>query len=58
MPAVSLDQEEDMGNAVALTENYIHARIGSPAVEPNRLIEIRIDSVKMDETLASVVRLV
>jgi threonylcarbamoyladenosine tRNA methylthiotransferase MtaB len=52
LPAVSLDVEEEMGGSVALTENYIHARIAGPAVPSNRLIRIRIDEVLPNETRA------
>jgi threonylcarbamoyladenosine tRNA methylthiotransferase MtaB len=56
LPAISLAKEEAMGESVALTENYIHARIASPRVPPNRLIHIRIDEVRPETTLASLIQ--
>ena len=44
-----------MGESVALTENYIHARIAGQHVPPNRLIHIRIDEVRPETTRASLV---
>ena len=43
LPAVTLAVEEGLGASVALTGNYIHARIGGAAVPPNRLVNIRIE---------------
>ncbi len=34
LPAITLAKEEDMGNCVVLTENYIHARIAEATVPP------------------------
>ena len=53
LPAISLAKEEAVGESVALTENYIHARIAGPRVPPNRLIHICIDQVRPEATLAS-----
>jgi threonylcarbamoyladenosine tRNA methylthiotransferase MtaB len=58
LPAISLAKEEEMGESVALTENYIHARIAGPAVAPNRLINIRIDEVRPEGTWATLVQAV
>jgi threonylcarbamoyladenosine tRNA methylthiotransferase MtaB len=55
LPAISLSEQEEMGASVALTGNYIHARIAGPAVPPNRLINIRIDEVCPDGTRATTV---
>jgi threonylcarbamoyladenosine tRNA methylthiotransferase MtaB len=46
LSAVSLAKEEEMGESVALTENYIHVRISGPRVPPNRLMDVRIDDVR------------
>jgi len=56
LPAISLAKEEKMGESVALTENYIHARIAGPAVAPNRLIDIRIDEVRPEGTWATLLK--
>ncbi|MGA2263682.1 MAG: radical SAM protein [Acidobacteriota bacterium] len=53
LPAISLAEQEEMGKSVALTANYIHARIGGPSVPPNRLIRIRIDEVDAQGTRAT-----
>jgi len=45
LPAVSLAAEEGLGESIALTGNYIHARIAGAAVPPNRLVNVRIDEV-------------
>jgi len=55
LPAVTLSKEEEMGDSVVLTENYIHACVSDPAVTPNRLVTVRIDEVRPDATLASLV---
>ena len=41
LPGVTLAKEEGAGDAVVLTDNYIHVRVPVP-VEPNRLVRIRI----------------
>jgi tRNA A37 methylthiotransferase MiaB len=53
LPAISLAKEEEMGESVVLTENYIHARISGPAISPNRLIHIQIDEARQRETTAT-----
>lgn len=53
LPAISLAKEEEMGGSVALTENYIHARLAGPAAPPNHLINIRIDEVRPEGTRAT-----
>ena len=55
LPAVSLAKEEELGESIALTGNYIHVSVAGSAVIPNRLIQVRIDEVRVDQTLASVV---
>ncbi len=53
LPAISLAIEEEMGESVALTGNYIHARIAGAAVPLNRLVNIRIDEVRPEGTWAT-----
>jgi threonylcarbamoyladenosine tRNA methylthiotransferase MtaB len=53
LPAISLAIEEEMGESVALTGNYIHARIAGAAVPPNRVVNIRIDEVRPESTRAT-----
>jgi threonylcarbamoyladenosine tRNA methylthiotransferase MtaB len=57
VPALTLAEEEDLGEAVVLTGNYIHARVPGLPVPPNRLVEIRIEDVRPDTTYASIVDL-
>jgi threonylcarbamoyladenosine tRNA methylthiotransferase MtaB len=52
LPAISLAIEEKMGESVALTGNYIHARITGSPVPANRLMDIRIEEVRPEATLA------
>jgi threonylcarbamoyladenosine tRNA methylthiotransferase MtaB len=55
VPAIGLDLEEEMGEGIALTENYIHVRISDGAVASNRLIRIRIEDVQPGGTRGSVI---
>ena len=55
LPAITLSREEDLGASVVLTGNYIHARVPSLSVPPNRLVEVRIEDVRPDITFASIV---
>jgi threonylcarbamoyladenosine tRNA methylthiotransferase MtaB len=55
LTAITLSKEEDMGNSVVLTGNYIHAQVPGLAVPPNRLVNIRIEDVKSETTYASLV---
>jgi threonylcarbamoyladenosine tRNA methylthiotransferase MtaB len=52
LPAITLAKEEEMGEGVVLTENYIHARIPACNVPPNRLINVRIEDAQPDATFA------
>ncbi len=52
LPAITLAKEEEKGASVALTDNYIHARVPDFIAEPNRLVEIRIKDVLPDATYA------
>jgi len=50
--ALTLAKEEEMGESVVLTENYIHARIPALSLPPNRLVKVRIEDVRPDATFA------
>ncbi len=52
LPAITLAKEERFGTSVALTGNYIHAKILGRFMPPNRLVEIRIEDVRPDGTYA------
>jgi len=52
LSAVTLAKEEELGTSVALTENYIHARIPSGSCPPNRLVNLRIEEVAEGATYA------
>jgi threonylcarbamoyladenosine tRNA methylthiotransferase MtaB len=54
--AITLSQEEDLGESVVLTGNYIHARVPGLAVPSNRLVDVRIDDVQPESTSASVAK--
>jgi threonylcarbamoyladenosine tRNA methylthiotransferase MtaB len=56
LPAITLSKEECFGTSVALTGNYIHAKIFANSVPANRLANILIEHVRPDETLASIAR--
>jgi threonylcarbamoyladenosine tRNA methylthiotransferase MtaB len=55
LPAITLSKEEEMGEFVVLTENYIHARLRGKRVPPNQLVEILIEEVRPEATWASLV---
>jgi threonylcarbamoyladenosine tRNA methylthiotransferase MtaB len=55
LPALTLAEEEEMGESVVLTENYIHARIAGLKAPPNRLVDVRILDVQPESTAASIV---
>jgi threonylcarbamoyladenosine tRNA methylthiotransferase MtaB len=57
LSAITLAKEEDLGSAVVLTGNYIHARVPGLSVPPNCLVEIRIDAIRPDATDASIIDL-
>ena len=54
LPAITLSREEERGSSTVLTGNYIHATVPTHTVPPNRLVEVRIEEVKPDETLARI----
>jgi threonylcarbamoyladenosine tRNA methylthiotransferase MtaB len=53
LPAITLSREEDLGESVVLTSNYIHARVSGLALSPNRLMNIRIENIHGRLTKAS-----
>jgi threonylcarbamoyladenosine tRNA methylthiotransferase MtaB len=55
LPAITLDKEEDEGESVVLTHNFIHARIQNLTVPSNKLVEIRIEEVRPEVTYAVLV---
>jgi threonylcarbamoyladenosine tRNA methylthiotransferase MtaB len=55
LPAITLSKEEEHGIFMVLTGNYIHAKVPAHNVSPNRLVEIRIEEVRSDSTLARIV---
>jgi threonylcarbamoyladenosine tRNA methylthiotransferase MtaB len=54
LPALTLAEEEEMGESAVLTENYIHARIAGLKIPPNRLVDVRIADVRLEGTAASI----
>ena len=54
LPALTLAKEEEMGESVVLTENYIHALVSANEIPPNRLVNVSIDRVEPDATYASI----
>jgi threonylcarbamoyladenosine tRNA methylthiotransferase MtaB len=55
LPAITLSREEDLGESVVLTTNYIHARVSGLEVSPNRLLNVRIESIHGGLTRASLI---
>ncbi len=53
LPAITLAREEELGESVVLTSNYLHARVRGLDMPPNRLVTIRIDGVHAGRTDAS-----
>mgnify|MGYP000846364982 FL=1 len=54
LQAITLSREDAPGSRMALTGNYIHARIPDLSIGPNRLVDIRIEEAAPDHTRASV----
>jgi len=48
LPALTLSPEEQMGETVVLTDNYIHARLEQSPPPPNRLVQVRLTRVHPD----------
>lgn len=55
LPAITLSVEAEGGFSTVLTGNYIHARVPAHSEPPNRLVNIRIEGVNPDETMARIV---
>jgi threonylcarbamoyladenosine tRNA methylthiotransferase MtaB len=55
LKGITLAKEEEFGEAVVLTENYIHTRVSGPMPHPNRLVKVRIDEVQDTATRATIV---
>jgi threonylcarbamoyladenosine tRNA methylthiotransferase MtaB len=55
LPALTLAREEESGESVVLTENYIHASVAGHDIPPNRLVRVRIDEVDEAHTRATIV---
>ena len=55
LKGLTLAKEEEQGEGVVLTENYIHARVAGTVPPPNRLVNVRIASVKRNATHAEIV---
>ena len=55
LKGITLAKEEEMGEGVVLTENYIHARIPQCSVAPNRLVNVRIEEAGPQLTRATIV---
>ena len=52
---ITLAREEELGEGVVLTENYIHARISQRTVPPNCLVSVRIEEAAPQRTTATLV---
>jgi len=52
LPAITLAREENGAATRVLTDNYIHASVPALSIDPNRLIEIRIEDVLPEATFA------
>jgi len=55
LPAITLSREEERGGPMALTGNYIHAKVPVHSIAPNRLVDICIDKVTPESTLAHII---
>jgi threonylcarbamoyladenosine tRNA methylthiotransferase MtaB len=55
LKGITLAKEEEMGEGVVLTENYIHTRIAQYSVAPNRLVNVRIEEAGPQVTRATIV---
>jgi len=50
LPAITLAREEELGESIVLTSNYIHARVSGLSIPPNRLVSVRIEDVQPSAT--------
>jgi len=55
LPAITLSKEEEPGTCIVLTSNYIHAKIPAHSIAANRLVEVQIEDVKSEVTLARII---
>jgi tRNA A37 methylthiotransferase MiaB len=55
LKGITLAKEEEMGEGVVLTENYIHTRIAQDPMAPNRLVNVRIEEAGPQVTRATIV---
>jgi len=56
LKGITLAKEEEMGECVVLTENYIHARVARQGLVPNRLVTVRIDEATSQVTRATIIQ--
>jgi threonylcarbamoyladenosine tRNA methylthiotransferase MtaB len=56
LPGLTLAKEEEMGESVVLTDNYIHVRVPAHQVPPNRLVRVRITEATPHLTRGEFVR--
>jgi threonylcarbamoyladenosine tRNA methylthiotransferase MtaB len=54
LPSVTLDKEEEEGESLVLTHNFIHARVPNLTVSPNRLVEVCVEEVRPEATYACI----
>ena len=54
LAAVTLDKEEEEGESVVLTHNFIHARVPNLTVSPNRLVEVCVEEIRLEATYACI----
>ena len=54
LPAITLSKEEAEGEPVVLTHNFIHARVPGIVVQPNSLVDVRIEEIHGSSTLARI----
>ena len=52
LPAITLSNQEEMGESTVLTGNYIEARVPGLTVPPNTLVDIRIEDAQPGSTRA------
>ena len=52
--AITLAKEEEQGERIALTGNYIHCRVSGPETAANRLVDISISRVEAGRTDAEI----
>jgi len=52
---ITLAKEEEMGEGVVLTENYIHARVAMQGLAPNRPVTVRKDEATPQLSRATVI---